>query len=219
MIKEAKPLLRMAIRSADYLLAAKSMVSLARMNDEQSVVEIERAMESSTNPLVIIHAAAALKMLGSPDSLHVLIDALRNRQLPHYAADEIILAIAGLLRIEQWFYPRYSTFLSNAQEAIEQLEDYQVECAAGAQPTRMPVFGSTAQTQDMPVTSAVEQLINGEPEAIGGAAEALAELHRRTGNSAFDSMQLLLEIAAVQDTAAIRFLIAATIVHFGCQVD
>ncbi|TVQ95605.1 MAG: MFS transporter, partial [Spirochaetaceae bacterium] len=217
-IKEARPALRTAMRSADYLLAAKSMVALARMKDRQSIPQMERALEESGNPLVIIHAAVALKILRATDSLHALIAAIRAPQLPRYAADEIILAIAGLLDIEAWFYPLYTAFLADPASAIEMLDDYQNECGTAGSRATAPLRPRSGDV-DGDDGSAVEQMVAGDSEALAGAAEALEELRRHTDNRAFDELQDLLEVATIQDNGPVRFLLAAVIVRFGCEVS
>ncbi len=247
-VAEAGPALRTALHSEDYLLVAKSMVALARLNDGQSIPEIERRLEETANPLVIIHAATALKLLGSRQSVPVLFDALRKPELPHYAADEIILALAGLLEIEHWFYPLYRTYLANPEEAIEQLEDYQLECSfsAGdrftaraiaprkrqrsAQTAKrrgkrsrdgktQPAAGEAPPSGAAEAESAVAALVQGVPEAISGAAEALYELEQRTGDALFRALEELLEDAVVHDNRSLRFFLAAAIVRFGCHTD
>ncbi|TVQ35606.1 MAG: MFS transporter [Spirochaetaceae bacterium] len=213
-ISEARPILRAALRSPDYLLVAKSMVALARLGDSQAIPEIERQLERSENPLVVIHAATALKLLGSTGSIPALIDALHKPDLPHYAADEIILALAALLQIEQWFYPLYSAFLNDPEEAIEQLEDFQNECSS-----RAVTRAAAARPADGRERSAVAAMIDGDPDALSGAAEALYELERRTGNTAFAAIEELLEDAVIHDNPALRFFVAAAIVRIGCRLE
>ncbi len=213
-ISEAKPVLRVALRSADYLLAAKSMVALARLGDAGAIPEIERQLEQTDNPLLVIHAATALKQLGSSGSIPVLIDVLHKPALPHYAADEVILALAALLQIEHWFYPLYSAFLNDPEEAIEQLEDFQNECVS--QPTVQRMAPRPAVSQEK---SAVAAMIEGDPAALSGAAEALYELQQVTGNEAFAALDELLEKAVMHDNPALRFFVAAAIVKIGCQTD
>jgi hypothetical protein len=114
-LKEGVQALRQSLRSRDFFLMGKSMVSLARLNDRESIAEIERIFEKTRNPRLIIHGATALEIFKSSTSVPVLIQKLEQR-MSLFVRDEIILGIAGVLGIQDFFYPLYTSFINDTAE-------------------------------------------------------------------------------------------------------
>jgi hypothetical protein len=124
LIREGIPVLREALSSPDYLLAAKSMISLAQLGDVKSIKRIEELMHESDNPLLLIHGANALAMFGEESSVPVLLDILKREPSPPFLRDEIILSLSRLLSVSEWFYQFYSEFLDNQRNGISLLEEF-----------------------------------------------------------------------------------------------
>ena len=119
-IAEAIPVLTTALESKDYFLSSKSMVSLARLGAKESVTRIEEILIQTKNARVIIHAATALEILKMPTSVPILLSKLEKKFQP-YIRDEIILSIAGILSIGNFFYRAYTRFLEKGNMGIAEL--------------------------------------------------------------------------------------------------
>ena len=132
-IAKAVPVLRRALHSPDYFLAGKSMVSLALLGDRASVPTISNLIRGTTNPRLLIHGASALEILREPQGVPLLLGHLSHKSQP-YVRDEIILSLAGIVGMGEWFYPRYAAFLERAGSGISLLQD---AMASGAAP-RIP---------------------------------------------------------------------------------
>ena len=122
-LAEGAPALRESLSSEDYLLAARSMVALARLGDVQSIPRIELTVRATRNPLVLIHGAESLKLFDHRPSVTLLLEILRREENAPYIRDEMIFAMAGLFQIEDWFYPHYRLFLEARSDAISVLEE------------------------------------------------------------------------------------------------
>jgi MFS family permease len=125
-IKEAHgavAVLRDALKSEDYFLCAESMVALARLRDKHSIRRIELIVKVTPNPLLIIFGAEALRIYGDMDSLSVLIEILERTHLPDDIRNQIILSIAGVLGIDEWFYPFFSAYTENPGGGVLNLLD------------------------------------------------------------------------------------------------
>ncbi len=112
-VAESIPLLRSLIRSEDYMLSGEAMVALARLGDGESRTDIEAVLAGTRNPRLRIMGTAALELLGSPDSVPVLLDLLREEDPPPYLRDEVTLALAGLMGIQERFYPLLVRYLDD----------------------------------------------------------------------------------------------------------
>ena len=121
-IRSVDPL-RHALASRDYLLQAKAAVALARQRDDASFDGIVGLLGSSPNPLVVIHAAAALRLYDEAEGLAPLIRALGRREVDAYVADELILDAASLLGLERWFYKLYERFTRTPEASREELAE------------------------------------------------------------------------------------------------
>ncbi len=116
--------LRLAVRSSDYLLQANSMLALGRMGDRVSIPLIEEEAKGSHNPLVLIHAATALEELESVESIPTLLELLRRPSMPPFVRNELILSIAGIIGIGDWFYAHFMAFLEGQAAGRDSLLDH-----------------------------------------------------------------------------------------------
>ena len=116
-------ILRKQLASQDFFLSGKCMVALARLGDRNSIKHIELIVKKTSNARLIIHGASALEIFHNTSSIPVLIEKLEKKTSP-FLRDEIILSIAGILDIGDWFYPIYSTYLEQSSDGIAMLEDY-----------------------------------------------------------------------------------------------
>ncbi|MBN1836733.1 MAG: MFS transporter [Spirochaetales bacterium] len=121
-IAEAAPVLRRALRSQDFFLAGASMISLAQLGDRGSVPTICELIRDTANPRLLIHGASALEILHEPSGVPLLLRRLSGKSQP-YVRDEIILSVAGILGMGEWFYPKYSAYLERASVGISLLQD------------------------------------------------------------------------------------------------
>lgn len=117
------PLLRLSLHSEDYLLAAESMVALARLQDTQSKGKIEAFLRVAKNPFLIIHGAEAVKIYQDSSSMPLLLEIAERPELPDSVRNHVILGIAGLLGMEDWFYPIFTLFLDEPIKGIDFLLD------------------------------------------------------------------------------------------------
>ncbi len=122
-IVEAVPVLRSSLKSNDYLLISKSMLSLAQLADNESRLQIEEMVRLSENPMVLIHGISALKLFSHPESIKILFSILTRPDLPMYLREEIFVALSGLLDFEDWFYRFYIIYRDDNEEGIEMLLD------------------------------------------------------------------------------------------------
>jgi MFS family permease len=116
------PALRKALYSPDVFLSGKSMIALARLEDHGSIPDIESILAETQNPRLIIHAASALEMFKNPGSLPLLLEKLTPKTAA-YIRDELILSIAGILGLGDWFYPHYTAFVERGLLGISLLQD------------------------------------------------------------------------------------------------
>jgi predicted MFS family arabinose efflux permease len=120
--KQAIPVLRKHLYSENFFLSGECMVALARLKDRESLPRIRQILERTTNPRLIIHAAAALEIYRDLQAVPALLEKLEKKTSP-YLRDEILLSAAGILGMGIWFYPLYTRFLEKATEGISLLED------------------------------------------------------------------------------------------------
>ncbi len=123
------PLLRVVLHSEDYLLAAESMVALARLQDAQSKGRIEAFLRVVKNPFLIIHGAEAVKIYQDPSSINLLLELAERPELTDSVRNHVILGIAGLLGMEDWFYPIFTIFLDEPIKGVDFLLDPLLEYA------------------------------------------------------------------------------------------
>jgi len=117
------PLLRQSLHSEDYLLAAESMVALARLQDTHSKGKIEALLRVARNPFLIIHGAEAMKIYQDPASISLLLEIAEKSELPDSVRNHVILGVAGLVGMEDWFYPIFTIFLDEPIKGVDFLLD------------------------------------------------------------------------------------------------
>jgi MFS family permease len=122
-ITEGIPILRKQLHSKDYFLSGKCMVSLARLNDRESLPIIRDMVKKTTNSRLIVHGAVALETYKDPHSISTLLSKLPEKNQP-YIRDEIILSITGILGFGRWFYPIYISFLEKSTVGLSHLKDF-----------------------------------------------------------------------------------------------
>jgi MFS family permease len=101
----AVPLLRELASSRDYMLAGEAIIALAKLGDEAFRPHIERIITKTKNPRLKIMGVEAFGIYRSPNSLSVLLDILKVADPPPYLRDEVILAMASILDVQNQFYP------------------------------------------------------------------------------------------------------------------
>jgi hypothetical protein len=203
-VEEAKEALRQAMKSRDFFLCGKSMVALARIGDRESIAEIQAVLEKTANPRLIIHAAAALEIFQDIGSTRLLMSKMEKR-LSDLVRDEIILALAGIWRMADWFYPLYTAFLENRSGGILRLKDTIAECIAK---------GKAPSVDEKLLIELADQVLQGDD--LAAFRQALSASLKKT-RIAIDGSDLsaVLEEAAESDDlmkhGRFRFLVAATV--------
>ncbi|MCL2006831.1 MAG: MFS transporter [Treponema sp.] len=119
----AVPLLRELVLSNDYMLSGEAMIALAKLKDTGFMSQIESIIKETSNPRLQMAGAEALGIYGVNDSLPVLLDMLRVANPPPYLADEVVLAMAGILGIQHKFYPLLVRFLADETQASTLAQD------------------------------------------------------------------------------------------------
>jgi hypothetical protein len=109
----AIPLLRELATSKDYMLAGEAMIALARLGDEAFRPQMERIILKTNNPRLRIMGVEAFGIYGSPNSLSVLLDILKIADPPPYLRDEVTLAMAAILDIQNQFYSLLVRYLAD----------------------------------------------------------------------------------------------------------
>ncbi|MDR1412083.1 MAG: MFS transporter, partial [Spirochaetaceae bacterium] len=109
----AIPVLREAALSSDYMLAGEAMIALARIKDDAFRPRIEEIIGGTENPRLKIMGVEAFEIYGSPNSIPLLMDILRQKDPPPYLGDEVVLAMAGILGTGKEFYPLLVRYLEN----------------------------------------------------------------------------------------------------------
>ena len=188
--------LRRGLLSKDYFLCGNCMISLAQLGDTESLNKIHVIFAKSDNPALVIRGARALEIFGNASSLPVIINKLERRTYPHLR-DELILSIAGLIGLMDWFYPLYAEFYKSVSQGIEALEGFAPQDKQGE--VQIPDYVA----------------------GITGSREAFAEAAKKTlGTSkiAIDGVDVTpVFIAALNNVALLRlerfrYLVAAILV-------
>ncbi len=171
-VTEAIPVLRESLGSADFFLAGKAMVALARLGDRSSLARIERLLADTENPRLIIHAVTALELFGSATSIPVLVAKLDRRFSP-YVRDELILAIGAILGAGSFLYPHYRHFMESAAAGVDSLRDMLAMHRRG-QPLRGRVEKMLDSMENRPRFARAARALLPEAALDAQAAEQLA---------------------------------------------
>jgi HEAT repeat protein/predicted MFS family arabinose efflux permease len=121
-IAQGLPALRRAVQSHDYILASAAVTALGQLEDRDSLPALREALRRAANPHLAIHAASALEHLRDPKAVPILLERLRRKN-PPFLRDELLLALAGILGMGDWFYSTYSEFLEKGSTGISLLRD------------------------------------------------------------------------------------------------
>jgi HEAT repeat protein len=113
----AIPLLRELIDSSDYMLAGEAIVALAKLEDTASWPHIEEIVIKTKNPRLKLMGVEAFGLFGFPKSLPTMLDILGGADPPPYLRDEVVLAMANILDIQNKFYPILTRFLADKSMA------------------------------------------------------------------------------------------------------
>ncbi len=200
-IFEARKILRKSLRSEDYFLSGKCMVSLARLNDRESIAAVEDIILNTSNPRLIIHGAVALEIYKKPESISLLLTKMEKKISP-YIRDEIILSVAGIMGMGEWFYPCYTAFLEKSNTGISMLNDI---TASGK---------ASVETREM-IRKLLELLPRNRKNFVISAGKLLKSLELREDSKSIPSIL----IKALTNTQLIPldrfcFLVAAAIVKY-----
>jgi hypothetical protein len=114
----AIPMLRELTESKDYMLAGEAMLALARLKDDAFLPNIEEIIVKTQNPRLKIMGVEAFGIYGSFNAIGALLDILKSADPPPYLRDEVILALASILDIQNLFYPVLVRFLEDPGMAV-----------------------------------------------------------------------------------------------------
>ena len=109
----AVPLLRELALSSDYMLAGEAIIALAKLEDNAFRPQVERIITETENPRLKMMGVEAFGIYRFPDSLALLLNILRRANPPPYLRDEVVLAMASILRVQHKFYPLLVRFLAD----------------------------------------------------------------------------------------------------------
>jgi predicted MFS family arabinose efflux permease len=181
-VAQGVPALRRALQSHDYILASAAITALARLDDRESLPAIREALRQSANPHLSIHAASALEVLRDPGSVPVLLERLRRKN-PPFLRDELLLALAGVLGMGDWFYSTYSEFLEKGSIGLSLLRDRAEEPESSRIPRSLleELLGRFPLSDKAYFASLAAELLTHLPVVVSGVdlaptlAEAIAD--------------------------------------------
>jgi len=191
----AVPELRAALDSADYMLKGAAVIALARLGDADSLDTIERMAEETTNPRLLISAAAALEIYRAPGSVPSLVAALKRSNPPPFAFDEIVLALAGLLGGLGDFYRIYSSRARDPADALAELLDSLPAERDASNELHLAAENFVLRGQGGP---AIARALAAHPWLEPGAAAVLEEAALDPELSAHDGFRMLLAACAIE---------------------
>ena len=117
-IFQAIPLLRELAVSSDYMLAGEAMIALAKLMDIAFKPQLEQIIMETQNPRLRIAGVEAIGIYGFTNSLPILLDLLRVPDPPPYLRDEVVMAMASILNIDNKYYSLLIRFLANESLAF-----------------------------------------------------------------------------------------------------
>jgi hypothetical protein len=119
----AVPMLRELAESKDYMLAGEALLALARLKDDAFLPNIEEIILKTENPRLKIMGVEAFGIYCSVNTIGTLLDILRSADPPPYLRDEVVLALASVLDIQNLFYPVLIRFLEDQSLAADLVLD------------------------------------------------------------------------------------------------
>jgi MFS family permease len=215
----AIPLLRELAASHDYMLAGEAMIALARLKDDAFRPHIEKLILKTKNPRLRIMGVQAFGIYGSPNSLSVLLDILKISDPPPYLRDEVTLAMAAILDVQNQFYPILVRFLDDQSlapalamdEAEAAYELYSASFGRGRGRKKDPAFAFFAK-QAKALPGAVSALVR---EGTGAPlARWILEI---PDGLAHDIVQVILAEAVLDDELIILNRLRLLIVHWAAH--
>jgi HEAT repeat protein len=201
-IAEAIPELRAALNSDDFMLVGRTTVALAQLSDRRSIPQIRRILIDTNNPRMIIHAARAMVLFHDPFVIPALLDKLEANSAP-FVRDEIVLAVAEIAGLSDWFYPLYCVFLKNE--------------AAGVQEMRSTI---PPETLEGPAGQVLSNVIRGGPSFAAAALQTLqsaATTDRQVDVAAF--LVAALNRESLVQLSRFRFLVAGAAIWFAGHAE
>jgi len=119
--KDATSDLRACLSSEDVLLRGKSMVALVRLDDRDSVPEIVRQFQESSNPRIVVYGSQALIELKDPAYISVLLEKVLEEELPEAVKDQVYMSLAVLCGVPKTFYSFLREYKHDRHEGIHYL--------------------------------------------------------------------------------------------------
>ncbi len=122
---EAIPMLRAYLSStSDYYLKSKAMLALTQLRDRDSYPEIRRIFEETDNPRLIMHGAAALVEIGTPESFSLLLRKTFTTGLSDQTLSEILCSAAELAGYGDDFYKFIKLHRKDPLNAIQMFSEF-----------------------------------------------------------------------------------------------
>jgi hypothetical protein len=124
-IKQAIPQLRHIIREvSDSYMLGESIRALARLDDKQSIKEIYNLITPKRPIYIVIQAINALQTLLDIEEVTRLFRPFRWQTLNSDSiGNEVLLSVAGLLNLDEWFYSIYVSYSQSPDEGYAVLND------------------------------------------------------------------------------------------------
>jgi len=204
-LTQAAAALRRSLQSRDFYLASTAMVALAQLGDRESLPAIREALRRAGNPRLLIHAASALEAFRDPEGVPLLLERLAKPS-PPYVRDELLLALAGILGLGDWFYAVYTEFLEKGSTGVSHLRDHaeKAERSTIPRPLLEELLVRFPQANKDYFGSLAAELLTGLVIPVGGT-----DLAPRLAEAIADPRLARLE--------RFSFLTAAVIVWHACQ--
>jgi HEAT repeat protein len=193
----AVPLLRELALSSDYMLAGEAIIALAKLRDNAFRPQIERIIMETQNPRLKIMGVEAFGIYGFPDSLPLLLDILRVADPPPYLRDEVVLAMASILEIQNKFYPLLVRFLADESLACTLALDE----AESAYENYMSAHGRKRKNKDSGLAALNRQ--------TKGIQSAVSEYFKNSNGAALNRLIMELPTDLVQD--AVKIVLAEVV--------
>jgi len=130
-VTHAIPKLYKALRSADYRLVGEAMLALARLHDERGQFLVSDLLLSTDNPFLMVRGIQAMTEYGTASSVPLLLNLLRNENLPAHIADETVLAVSDLMSVPKKFYYAFGEYVNDRKKAHGILLDIVDEYCTG----------------------------------------------------------------------------------------
>ena len=168
----AIPILRELIYSTDYVLAGEAMIALARLRDTAFRPHLEKIIVETRNPRLKIMGVESLGIYRSADSLNALIGILKDADPPPYLRDEVAIAMAETVGIQNQFNRALVRFLAEpdlaptlAMDAAETAREFFGTSLGGIKPGRNRDKLAPIAKQAETIQAAVSSMVHGNDPA------------------------------------------------------